>query len=131
MKYTIQIYYTTGDSFKSYQETQNIELAWENLDIAKENLQRIKKHYQYYEAIHSYSYTSSKSPKEIKALEEGAKKEAWYHHGKPHYDFCIMMKLDNGTEHRYHTFWCGYFETLHSAEIVADPIEDHDMKITF
>ena len=130
MKYTIQIQYTTGDSFRSYQETNNIDLAWENLEIAKENLQRIKRHYQYYRDSNDYGYPR-KSNDEIKRIKAEAKQQVWYHKGRPHYDFIIMLKLDDGTEHQYHTFWCGYFEHLHEAEIIVEPIEDHDMRISF
>lgn len=140
MKYTIQIDYTTGDSFRSNREIENVDLSWENLDIAKENLQRIKGHYQHYHTTHNEycvvrdggkEWGRYKSRQFFKDLEEEAKTKDWYHKGRPHYDFVIMLKLDDGTEHQYHTFWCGYFERLHTAEIIADPIEDHDMKITF
>lgn len=140
MKYTIQINYVTGDSYGSYNESRPIDLVWENLDIAKENLQRIKEHYHYYRDTNKdYSlcpdgakeFGRYKSKKYFEDLKNIAKQRPWYDKGIERYDFCIVLKLDDESEYRYHTFWCGYFESLESAEIIFEPLEDTDLKITF
>jgi len=43
-------------------------------------------------------------------------------------EFSIILKADNGNDWQIHAPWCGYFESLNSAEIVVD---NSDMKIEF
>lgn len=120
MSWTIEIDYITGDSFGSENRIQTVGLAWENLDIAKENLQRIKAHYQYYCSIR-LAYLKAA----VNQIVNLAAKEPWF----SEYDYCMLLKLDNGTEHVYHTFWCGYFERLNRAKIIPVFESDSDMEI--
>jgi hypothetical protein len=153
-KYKIKIDYLTGNSFGSEDASDIIELDWDNLEIAKENLQYINEHYKQYEECNSYSFRKSKSKDEIY---ESNKDKDWfvgeikyrtiadkccisneyYENNKelcePFYDDfyaenCIKLKADNGNFMQMSCFWCGYFETLHSAEIIID---NNDMKISF
>lgn len=48
MKYTIEIEYTTGNSFKTERKISNLDFDWENLQIAEQNLNRIKEHWLWY-----------------------------------------------------------------------------------
>lgn len=40
----------------------------------------------------------------------------------------LKLKMDNDKDIQMRAFWCGYFEGLYEAEIVA---EETDMKISF
>ena len=44
MKYKIKIYYSTGNSFGTYNTETYLELTFKDLEIAKANLIRIKEH---------------------------------------------------------------------------------------
>jgi hypothetical protein len=117
----ILINYNTGDSFHNEDNIEShLEMTWENLDVAKENLQRIKEHYKWYQDKEN-SHFSWKNKGEKLAPEP-----EW--HKGMEYDFSIKLKADNGNEMQMTAFWCGYFESLNSAEIIND---NSDMKITF
>lgn len=150
MEYKIEIYYSTGNSFGSHNETETLELTWQNIDIAKENLVRIKEHYEMYEELNNtYNnrdrlnilnknkdkewfvnepilYSISKN---CKIHEKQKGDNDWeYRFDQDIAETCINLKADNNNTMRMTAFWCGYFETLHSAEIIQD---DTDMKISF
>lgn len=141
MKYTIQVNCTTGDSESSWTEIRDLDLAWNDLNIAKENLQRIKEHYEYYRLMNKdYRYTPNIGDQESnyykpKKFFDEAKKLAsnqrWYDKKNKLTDTSLVLELDNGTTYTYHTFWCGYFESLNSAEIVLEMPSDDGMKIEF
>lgn len=140
MKYKIKIYYTTGDSYKSYECEDLLELSWENLDIAKENLLAIKEHY---DGARDYSDYSFEKWVEIN------KDKFWFVDRKKLYSIsrnqaiderhkdrfvgdceyrideymaksCIKFKTDDGNLMQIGCFWIGYFESLNKAEIVQD-----------
>lgn len=122
MKYRIKITYDTGDSFRNeYGIESYIEFEWENLDIAKENLKRIEAHYEYYQKLNGHlRYKSNKTDQEIKGQYS---REDWY---VEEFDFQLKLQLDDLRFVNYIAFWCGYFETLVSAEIT--PNIPNDMK---
>jgi hypothetical protein len=116
VRYTIEFRYTTGDTFQSYETTGELGISWENLEVAKEALARIMEYHKATKYNDSYEVKygyNGKEPIDLKTL-------AGY---SPEYsEVCIMLPLDDGTEHRHSRFWDGYFEDLHVAEIV--PIND-------
>lgn len=114
--YRIEISYETGDSFNSENRTDYVEGEWANLDIITENLKRIEEHYLWYDYAHS-GYTHSPKKREKPEFAD------------PKYDFNLSLKLDDGTEYMYCTFWCGYFETLYYAEVAE--VETKLPKVTF
>lgn len=126
-EYKIKISYGTGDSFENREEESYLELTWKNLDVAKENLVRIKEHYEMYKG---YNAHHSKKLPDI-WLRDSRYKE-WYVDKGPdrvHYATqCIYLKTDDGNNMQMSCFWCGYFESLISAEIELD---NSDMKISF
>lgn len=156
MEYRIKIYYETGDSFHNEEVEAYLELTWKNLDIAKENLQRIKEHYEMYQDINSRYYRATKMSKEEwfeknkdkewfvnkprlfcissnQAIDEKNKCKVgegnWEYRPDEYYaENCLKLKADNGNVMQMSAFWCGYFETLFSAEI---EIDNSDMKINF
>lgn len=117
-KYKIHVFYKTGNSFGSHEEDRVLEMSWSNLDKAKAALKRIQEHYRWYESVHNtYRWDSKDVP------------EPEWHKGIE-YDFCLKFELDNGEEVQFHSFWCGYFETLLSAKIIV-PLEENDLEIRF
>lgn len=151
-KYKIKLSYTTGDSCDTRDTSDYLELTWKNIDVAKENLQRIKEHYLMHKAIKKYNAKpTDKILKENKnqrwfvyvpklfcisndsAINEKDKKkvgEGNWEYRADHYfgEKCLNIISDNGDNMQLHAFWCGHFETLHSAEIEC---ENSDMKIEF
>lgn len=113
MGYTIRVEYTTGDSFNSYKETQDLEGDWKNLDVLEENLQRIKNHYKKYR---DFDYHNGKNW--VKNMPIGC-----VYNGRKGYldQYKMLLELltDDRKTYTIMPFWCGYFEHLHSAEIVS------------
>jgi hypothetical protein len=107
--YQIKYSYTTGDSFSSEDREDILEYGWNNIEKAQDALLRIKEHYKWYES------------KEYPRLNKAMKPPKWWkvkfevsdlaHH-------LINLKLDNGKEVQFPCPWCGYFESLHSVEII-------------
>ena len=153
MEYKIIINYETGDSFHNETCDNYLELTWTNLNVAKENLQRIKEHYEQHKQLHEYAqkltadqiFLQNKNkdwfvyePKLFcissgNAIDEKSKKRVgdknWEYRADSYYaEHCIKLKTDNDDTWQISAFWCGYFETLNSAEIETD---DSDMKIEF
>ncbi len=153
IEYRIQIDYSTGNSFGSHDVTDYLEFIWQNLDIAKENLKCIKEHYEMYRSIYDYvnklkreqiffnnkdkewfvnvpklyciSSNNVISEKDKKKVGEGN----WEYRPDEYVaERCLKLKLDNENYMQMSAFWCGYFESLHSATI---EIVGNDMKINF
>lgn len=123
-KYKIKYNYETSDSFTPAHDCVGyLEAIWTNLDIIKENLQRIREHYEYYRKINSCY--SSMSVKEIKAFKKECAKKNWF---VKEWEDSLKLKADNGVDFQISAPWCGYFDRLIEAEIVAD---QSDMKISF
>jgi len=114
-EYTIEIQYSTGDSFGIYDETRTIEFTFKNLDTGKAILQRIKEHYQYWYA-QEYAYH-----KEVPS------KPDWIKKGDS--ESTIRFLLDDGKEVQMCPFWIGYFNRLYGAEIVN--VKEEDTKLEF
>ena len=106
--YDIRINYKTGNSFGRHDESDMVDLPVESLDIAKENLQRIKQHYlcvQDRDSYHPKSHTPAPLPDYV--LDNG-------------WSYSLALKTSELNERIIiHPFWCGYFETLHGAEIIS------------
>jgi hypothetical protein len=119
MIYQIQYHYTTGDSFHSYDTSDILEVEYKNIETAKEALKRIEEHYKWYEYKNVPSYNKKKKVKRPKwwdcSIEKG-----WTnmeHH-------MINLPTDNGKDFQIFAPWCGYFETLHWAEIIVKAGKD-------
>ena len=152
VEYKIKIYYSTGDSNSSNDETSYLDLTWVNLDIAKENLRRIKEHYLQYQELRSWNHKDRLQifnenkhknwfvniPKLFCissncAIDEKDKKKVgdgnWEYRPDQHFaEYCLKLKTDKGSTMQISAFWCGHFESLHSAEI---ELNNDDMKIEF
>lgn len=124
--YVIKVHYTTGDSFQSHDDVDEVGMQWSNLEKAKLALQYIKEHYQAYRANNEGSWIR---PNQFKI--DSIKDKPWFHGkaGGRYWEHAILVEDDMGELHQISPFWCGYFERLHSAEIVVEA--DPEMKIEF
>lgn len=119
--YQIKIFYSTGDSFKTYKKESILEYEWKNLDIAKTNLKRIKAHYEWYSNGNFEPY-NEKWKKNVPVFCV----QATSYKVTSKYDYAIKLLHDDGKrEYQLWPFWTGYFETLYGAEIV---VTDNDLK---
>lgn len=127
MTHRILINYDTGNSFHHDEDQEYLieELSWERVDVAKANLIRIKEHYEYNQ-ITENSWRTTKEEREAKI--EECKSSRWWAREYP--QFTLRLKDDNMDDVLVNAgTWCGYFEKLNSAEVVAD--QPSDTKITF
>jgi hypothetical protein len=116
-KHVIEYNYDTGNSFGT--ETGLIgflELEWGSKEIAKENLKRIEEHYKWY---------SSKNSWRNQKVEDVSDRD-WF---VKEYDFCLVLKTDEGNDWQISAPWCGYFESLNYATIIQK--EEDGMSIKF
>lgn len=122
MSYSIKIEYTTGDSFSSAETESILEGTWTDLKILKRNLLRIQNHYQKF-----YEFRQQNNKEWLKDMPEGCV----YNGSEKHidkYNLHLELLTDKGDPWVFFPFWCGYFESLHSAEIVY---VGTDMRIEF
>jgi hypothetical protein len=131
MGFYIKASYSTGDSFKNWDEVTGLAPVWQNLDKAKQALRWLTEHHKEYEVRNNRW-----SP----GVKRDVTAEPWYvstpkGHGSAFWEgwweLCVNLELDDGTMMNVSIPYHGYFEHLESLEIV--PIEDDysDMKSTF
>lgn len=118
--WTIEVDYTTGNSFNTERGVEEIGCVFEQLDDAKTALGYIKEHYAAYKHYDAPSYRVDKPFKE-----DTIKGRPWY--SKDYWTGTMFVPI--GTEEqKIYAFWTGYFETLHGAKIRA--LGDSDMEFT-
>lgn len=130
--YTIQVYYKTGNSFGSHEETDEIGLVFKDIQQAKSALKSLKEHYNFYKEF------DKKCNKTKEDLEEiTVRNYSWFNY---EYDFksydwpmytCNVECCDGSIRSIPTDMWCGYFERLLSAQVVAATIDDDDLKVEF
>jgi len=120
MGYQIKAHYQTGDSFGSENTSEILELVNEDLEVAKANLKRIAEHYRMYEQFNNSSWRRS----ENKKTKKDYKDFDWFVDADM-FDHQMILKTDSGNDLQIWCPWCGYFERLHSVEL----INDHEFKI--
>ena len=113
--YTIQIYYTTGNSFGSKEETDDIGYSFETKEEARIVLSYIKEHYKMYKELNEWQPYTQRNNKAItrEAILNRYKDKIWFYSQYP--DQAIKY-LDRNIS----CFWTGYFETLHTATIILE-----------
>jgi|SaaInlV_100m_DNA_2_1039680.scaffolds.fasta_scaffold05448_4 hypothetical protein len=129
----IKIDYTTGDSFRSSDETEIFGPF--TLEEAKDNVRIIEKHYEFYLNI-KQDGRFNMDAKEIKEIIKTAEKEDWsviekypdsYRYGKQvvknTVSFYSIMLTDNGNNIKKDVSWTGYFERLNEVSVVEDRSE--------
>jgi hypothetical protein len=126
--YKIKYYYETCNSFGRQDDEGYLDLEWRDKSVAQDNLNRIREHYEYYRAIDSKSYFSRPEKEQAakKAIEKAEGKD-WLVPTEKDYDFShhqIVLYTDDGKPWQFWAPWCGYFESLYSAEIVQEDSRD-------
>lgn len=127
--YTIKITYRTGDSFNTYTTEDEVGMQWEDINKAKQALKWITEHYRaYQDANQSYRLRPNKFNVNT------VKDKPWFSAGKIEnwdWKFSMFVEKDDGSVQQICTFWCGYFERLLEAEIIAVSEQDDEMKVVF
>ncbi len=129
MNYKIKVVYQTGDTFRSHETEDVLDFSWSNIDIAKKNLKHINEHYKLYMMIDK-DWNLGREEQNVKIL-EASKKPWFYNKEKQYWKYQIGLEKDDGTIEFISTSWCGYFESLWSAEIIIEEDKDNDMKISY
>lgn len=129
--YTIEVNYKTGNSFGSHEETGEIGLVFKDVDQAKKALKALKEHYKFYK---DFDKRYNKTQQDLEEII--SKKYSWfdYNYDFKSYDWpmytCLVECCDGSIRSIPTGMWCGYFERLLSARIVA-ALDEDDLKVEF
>lgn len=117
----IKVYYTTGNSFGTYETSDVLDFEWKNENVVKENIKAINEHDEFVHKCFK-SYYTNKAERDTYLL--AAKNKSWFVEGEymkqPLCEYSIKLKLDNGKMVQMQCPWIGYFETLQYAEGFVD-----------
>lgn len=120
--WTIEVHYTTGDSFGSEKTSDTLGIVWRDLDKAKEGLRVLKAHHEACAAIRNARYKNHENEIKIQLSDE-----YWFGKGNSFtHEYNINMLTDTGDLMGVYAFWMGYFETIHSAHIVVYVEDEND-----
>lgn len=120
--FTIKIRYETGGTFETYTTTDKVGYVWTNIDKVKDALVRIKEH---------YAAKTSLDNRYISNAFKKFKKERWFcKDDEDIWEHYLILQDDEGNPIKLNAFWCGYFETLYSAEIIIDS-DDEEYVVDF
>jgi hypothetical protein len=131
--YSINIDYTTGDSFGSERQFREVGMNWQNLEQAKKALVCINEHYTAYKESNEYCPSE---PFEVSSIEG----KSWYHGPLENcswpdaWQHTVVIEKDDGEKFAIAAFWVGHFESLHMAEVCVaaeSEKENDDMRIYF
>jgi hypothetical protein len=148
--FTIEIYYTTGDSFNTYSEVEKIGAAFPTLELAQKALKSIEEHYsfvkqvendrKYHHVMGKEEYMKSKvdelyskdwyatfmfeeDRKDFEEIYGDADKKDLYYAILNSSHWHGYLNVDCGDEVKtIRAFWIGYFEHPHAAKIVVDGV---------
>lgn len=113
MQYTIRVSYQTGDSFGSEDTTDEVGI-FNSIEEAQEACRYILEHHKFFKKLERWNISKEEAKKMIKI----AKKSPWaveedYVSRDGINEYSVKYKEQN-----LHAFWMGYFERLHSLEVV-------------
>lgn len=116
MDFIIKVRYKTGDSFKTYETSEELDYNWDE-QTAKKNALSIIEHYEAYSRCNDVYAAKNNDIEKIK-------KNQWYVEPRGHswetsaVNANISLLLnEEGKRFLYLCPWCGYFETLISVEV--------------
>jgi len=118
MQYTIEVHYSTGDSFNTHEEIHDVGLVWNDKQLAIKALSHIKEQHQLYKQL-----DSTYGKKEREALINSILSKEWVQNidnfvdKKDCWTYCLSSLMDDGSYRTIRTNWLGYFEHLMSAKI--------------
>ena len=116
--FTIKITYETGNTFNLSIEVDEIDITWATIEGAKLALECIKQHHHYVKKLDNFNKYRSTTTKED--IIDEMTTYAWFIPDS--YEYYLNLPTDGGHV-KVRAFWEGYFEVLHSAEII---IADED-----
>lgn len=133
--YSIEVTYTTGNSFHSEEETTQIGLVWTNKELARKALKSLREHYELYYDQESYSSRNNIQDIRNKALitewyKKGieSEKNKHYFNDPSYWHFYCGVEMDDGSWRNLPTtIWCGYFQQLHNARIVVESSDEDEV----
>lgn len=109
--FKIKLIYTTGNTFETCEVERFINCEWDTEEKAIHEMNKIREHWIFNKKISS---TRDKDTK--KKLVSQAIMQSWYKPGNSEY---TMLLVDNdGNSFEMYAAWLGYFEILHSTEVV-------------
>lgn len=121
--YSIEINYTTGNSFGSETLTESVEFVWDTLEQAKEALRRIQEHHEFYKRYRNagrYAGYLGTQDSQASVLAD-AKTKPWFvssDYGNS-FEYSIRVPSSDPERDQLSVFWIGYFENLHGAQIIC------------
>lgn len=122
--YNIRIWYRTGSSFETVDESTILDYDWEDPSTAVRNLKNIKEHYEMNQKLCSGYHAP------IKELKEKYGDREWFVYSEDEFvspealaSNTIYLFLDDGTKFRYSCEWIGYFEELKKGEVIGPSFE--------
>lgn len=118
--YTIEVTYQTGDSEGSYEEKEEVGLAWSDKLLARKALNSLKEQHKFYlDSCKAISYN------EIKEIENVIITKDWCFkahndekYARDHWKYKFSCLMDDGTYRTISSSWIGNFENLIKAEII-------------
>ena len=116
---TIKATYTTGDTLNTYENVEDeLGISLSTLEEALDCLQVAKAHYNFLKEIESVEQSYRRTTKLTKKdVVEKYSKEPWFC-AEPLESFFYNNK-------KVHAFYYGYFDNLHSLEIVMEDSDQH------
>lgn len=116
MKYKINIRYTTGNSFGTHTEDEQLPYEWDNIQDVEKAIKYINEHHLSY-----IEYKKLRNGKEEKQFSTSKSNKEWYVKSEYSTDFSyqINLPIDSGKLHTFGCFWHGYFERLESVSIIV------------
>lgn len=147
-KYQIKYNYITGNSFETSTEEDILELEFNDLEVAEANLKRIEEHYRQYKQLENCRGKDPYQILELNKDKDWFVNEPRYYISRDNitniiisesevqkckdlgYEIkitpdlnlaqnTIILYTDDNKPYQFWCPWCGYFETLYSAEIIS------------
>lgn len=144
MSYSIEIYYKTGDSFNSYNETDKIGMVFKDIKDAEKALSIIGDHYKFVQKLENDTRIMRNRREIIEQSLKELRGKEWY---QPNPEIKFQKEIDGSEKNRLElfdfywqhyiylpvdgekkhieTFWVGHFETPISAKIVLE--KEHEL----
>lgn len=113
MTYTIKVRYQTGNSFDSWEETDEIGWSWDDVETAREALTRLHKHYKWYQDHRSSFREAGPRPDFV-----GRDETKSDHLGED--SAFVQLPTDDGGTRTIYPMYIGYFERPIEAWIELD-----------
>lgn len=109
--YSIELTYTTGNTFGSDEVQRILDYEWDTEEKAINEMNKIRDHW-----IYNKKLSSTHKQDEKKLLKTKAFMKEWFKPGES--DYILILKDNDGNNIELYANWLGYFETLHSTKVI-------------